>query len=241
VDGHTPGPSTDSDTGVFPVGAHPVLLVIQGVIFAYASVELCGVAAGETENPEKIMSRAINSLMWRVGLFHVGSVVLLALLLPCTAHSGDQSPFVTVMDKLGVPGAAGVMNKGQVPYGGVLLTAGFGVLGVGLNYVVPGQAFEIVLNYAPIGILGTWGMIMLCSPAFWHRSQNGRVTRPAYRLPWVPYTQIVTLLFLVGVAFLMWWGGGAGRTTVMCLPLTAALVGGWFLVRGRMREMARVE
>ncbi|MFD5036298.1 amino acid permease [Streptomyces sp. NPDC058378] len=281
VDGHTPGLSTVSDTGVFPTGALPMLLVIQGVVFAYASVELCGVAAGETEHPEKIMPRAINSIMWRVGLFYVGSVVLLALLLPYTAYSGDQSPFVTVMDKIGVPGAAGVMNlvvltaalsslnsglystgrilrsmalsgsaprftglmnKGQVPYGGILLTAGFGVLGVGLNYVVPGQAFEIVLNFASIGILGTWGMIMLCSLVFWHRSQSGRVTRPAYRLPWAPYTQIVTLAFLVGVVFLMWWGGGVGRTTVTLLPLiAAALVGGWFLVRGRVREMARAK
>ncbi|WNO75523.1 MULTISPECIES: amino acid permease [unclassified Streptomyces] len=279
VDGHTPGFSTIADGGgIFPVGMLPMLLVIQGVVFAYASVELCGVAAGETENPEKIMPKAINSIMWRVGLFYVGSVVLLALLLPYTAYSGDESPFVTVMDKLGVPGAAGVMNlvvltaalsslnsglystgrilrsmalagsaprftgrmnKGQVPYGGILLTAGFGVLGVGLNYLMPGQAFEIVLNFASIGILGTWGMIMLCSLLFWHRSQDGRVTRPSYRLPWAPYTQIVTLLFLAGVAFLMWWGGGVGRTTVMFLPLiAAALVGGWYVVRGRVRDLA---
>ncbi|MFF7205052.1 amino acid permease [Streptomyces sp. NPDC008141] len=279
VDGHTPGFSTIADGGgIFPVGMLPMLLVIQGVVFAYASVELCGVAAGETENPEKIMPKAINSIMWRVGLFYVGSVVLLALLLPYTAYSGEESPFVTVMDKLGVPGAAGVMNlvvltaalsslnsglystgrilrsmalagsaprftgrmnKGQVPYGGILLTAGFGVLGVGLNYLMPGQAFEIVLNFASIGILGTWGMIMLCSLLFWHRSQDGRVTRPSYRLPWAPYTQIVTLLFLAGVAFLMWWGGGVGRTTVMFLPLiAAALVGGWYVVRGRVRDLA---
>lgn len=279
VDGHTPGFSTITDNGgIFPTGMLPMLLVIQGVVFAYASVELCGVAAGETESPEKIMPKAINSIMWRVGLFYVGSVVLLALILPYTAYSGDQSPFVTVMDKLGVPGAAGVMNlvvltaalsslnsglystgrilrsmalsgsapaftgrmnKGQVPYGGILLTAGFGVLGVALNYVVPGQAFEIVLNFASIGILGTWGMIMLCSLLFWHRSQDGRVTRPSYQLPWAPYTQIATLFFLASVVVLMWWGGGIGRTTVMFLPLiAAALVGGWFVVCGRVNAIA---
>ncbi|TQK43516.1 asparagine:proton symporter (AAT family) [Streptomyces sp. SLBN-118] len=279
VDGHTPGFSTVTDNGgIFPTGMLPMLLVIQGVVFAYASVELCGVAAGETESPEKIMPKAINSIMWRVGLFYVGSVVLLALLLPYTAYSGDQSPFVTVMGKLGVPGAAGVMNlvvltaalsslnsglystgrilrsmalsgsaprftglmnKGKVPYGGILLTAGFGVLGVALNYRLPGQAFEIVLNFASIGILGTWGMIMLCSLLFWHHAQDGRVTRPSYRLPWAPYTQIVTLFFLAGVAFLMWWGGGVGRTTVMFVPLiAAALVGGWYLVRGRVNAIA---
>ncbi|WP_093801612.1 amino acid permease [Streptomyces sp. Wb2n-11] len=279
LDGHTPGFSTVSDGGgLFPVGMLPMLLVIQGVVFAYASVELCGVAAGETKNPEKIMPKAINSIMWRVGLFYVGSVVLLALLLPYTAYSGDESPFVTVMNKLGVPGAADVMNlvvltaalsslnsglystgrilrsmalagsapkftgrmnKGQVPYGGILLTAGFGVLGVGLNYVMPGEAFEIVLNFASIGILGTWGMIMLCSLLFWRRAREGKVTRPSYQLPWAPYTQIVTLVFLASVVVLMWWGGGIGRTTVMCLPLiAAALVGGWFVVRKRVAVLA---
>ncbi|MFD9079111.1 amino acid permease [Streptomyces erythrochromogenes] len=279
IDGHTPGLATITDNGgLFPSGVLPMLLVVQGVVFAYASVELCGVAAGETENPEKIMPKAINSIMWRVGVFYVGSVVLLALLLPYTAYSADQSPFVTVFDKLGIPGTAGimnlvvltaalsslnsglystgrilrsmalsgsapkftgVMNKGKVPYGGVLFTAAFGVAGVGLNYWMPGEAFEIVLNLASIGILGTWGMVMLCSLFFWHRSKNGLVSRPSYRLPWAPYTQIATLLFLVTVLVLMWCDGGVGRTTVMLLPaIAAALVGGWFLVRGRVAELA---
>lgn len=279
IDGHTPGLSTITDNGgLFPSGVLPMLLVVQGVVFAYASVELCGVAAGETENPEKIMPKAINSIMWRVGVFYVGSVVLLALLLPYSAYSADQSPFVTVFDKLGIPGTAGimnlvvltaalsslnsglystgrilrsmalsgsapkftgVMNKGKVPYGGVLFTAAFGVAGVGLNYWMPGEAFEIVLNLASIGILGTWGMVMLCSLFFWHRSTKGLVSRPSYRLPWAPYTQIVTLIFLVTVLVLMWSDGGVGRTTVMLLPaIAAALVGGWFLVRGRVAELA---
>ncbi|MFJ7156897.1 amino acid permease [Streptomyces sp. NPDC101118] len=279
VDGHTPGLSSITDNGgLFPAGVLPMLLVVQGVVFAYASVELCGVAAGETENPEKIMPKAINSIMWRVGVFYVGSVVLLALLLPYTAYSGDQSPFVTVFDKLGVPGTAGVMNlvvltaalsslnsglystgrilrsmamsgsaprftarmnKGKVPYGGVLFTAAFGVAGVALNYFVPSDAFEIVLNLASIGILGTWAMVMICSLLFWRRSRAGLVTRPGYRLPWAPYTQIVTLVFLVTVLVLMWSDGGVGRQTVMFLPLIgAALVGGWYLVRRRVAAIA---
>ncbi|MFC5803628.1 amino acid permease [Streptomyces formicae] len=279
VGGHTPGLSTITDNGgIFPLGVMPMMLLIQGVVFAYASVELCGVAAGETENPQKIMPKAINSIMWRVGLFYVGSVVLLALLLPYTAYSADQSPFVTLFDKLGIPGAAGVMNlvvltaalsslnsglystgrilrsmsvsgsapkftgvmnKGGVPYGGILLTAGFGVVGVFLNYVMPGDAFELVLNFASIGIIGTWGMIMVCSLLFWHRSKDGRVTRPGYRLPWAPYTQIVTLVFLASVLVLMWMDGGIGRTTVNCLPLIAlALVGGWYVVRKRVGSIA---
>ncbi|MET3987304.1 amino acid permease [Streptomyces sp. PvR034] len=279
VDGHTPGLGSITDNGgIFPAGMLPMLLVIQGVVFAYASVELCGVAAGETENPEKIMPKAINSIMWRVGVFYVGSVVLLALLLPYTAYSADQSPFVTVFDKLGVPGAAGIMNlvvltaalsslnsglystgrilrsmamsgsapkftarmnRGKVPYGGVLFTAAFGVMGVGLNYFMPDDAFEIVLNFASIGILGTWAMVMLCSLHFWRRAREGRVERPSYRLPWSPYTQIVTLVFLVAVLVLMWCDDGVGRRTILFLPIiAAALAGGWFMVRRRVAEIA---
>ncbi|GGO97800.1 amino acid permease [Wenjunlia tyrosinilytica] len=275
VDGNVPGPGLVLDNGgIFPNGLLPMLLVMQGIVFAYASVELVGITAGETSQPEKIMPKAINSIMWRIGVFYVGSVLLLAMLLPWDGYSASQSPFVTVLSHVGVPAAAGVMNlvvltaamsslnsglystgrilrsmalagsaprftgvmsRSQVPYGGILLTAGFCVLGVGLNYLVPSKAFEIVLNFAAIGILSTWAMIMVCHLLFCRAAAEGRVTRPGYRLPGAPYTQIATLVFLVGVLVLMWADGGAGRITVMLIPaIAAALVAGWFCVRRRV-------
>ncbi|MEU3519891.1 amino acid permease [Streptomyces sp. NPDC006654] len=279
IGGHAPGLSTITDNGgIFPSGVMPMLLLIQGVVFAYAAVELCGIAAGETDDPAKVMPKAINSIMWRVGVFYVGSVVLLSLLLPYTAYHSGESPFVTVLEKLGIPGGAGVMNlvvltaalsslnsglystgrvlrsmslsgsapgfagamnKNGVPYGGILLTAAFGVAGVLLNYVMPADAFELVLNIASVGIIGTWGLIMICSLLFWRRSTQGGVTRPSYRLPWAPYTQIVTLLFLASVPVLMWADGGVSRTTVEMIPLVAlVLVAGWFIARRRVAARA---
>ena len=44
--------------------------------FAYAGIELIGTAAGEAQDAKKILPRAINSVMWRIALFYVGSVVL---------------------------------------------------------------------------------------------------------------------------------------------------------------------
>ncbi|WP_406048699.1 amino acid permease [Streptomyces virginiae] len=280
VDGHHPGLSVISDNGgVFPNGLLPMLLITQGVIFAYAAVELVGVTAGETENPEKIMPKAINSIMWRVALFYVGSVILLSMLLPWNKYVAGESPFVTVLSNIGVPAAGGVMNlvvltaamsslnsglystgrilrsmamsgsaprftsamsRSQVPYGGILLTTGICVLGVGLNFVVPAEAFEIVLNFAAIGILATWGMIMICHLLFWRKTQQGELTRPGYRLPGSPWTEIVTLGFLASVLVLMYADGGAARTTVLCLPLiVGALVAGWFGVRGGVAGMRR--
>ncbi|WP_410649226.1 amino acid permease [Amycolatopsis sp. cmx-4-54] len=274
IDGTTPGFSLISDNGgIFPAGLLPMVLIVQGVVFAYASVELVGVAAGETENPRKIMPKAINSIMWRIGIFYVGSVVLLAMLMPWDSYSKNESPFVTVLSHIGVPQAGnvmnlvvltaalsslnsglystgrilrsmslagsapkftGVMNKNHVPYGGILLTSAVCVVGVGLNAVVPSQAFEIVLNFAAIGILGTWAIIVLSHLLFVRKAKRGEVERPSYRLPFSPYTEIATLIFLVAVVVLMGFDE-VGRITLYCLPVIGlALVAGWFGVRKRI-------
>ncbi|WP_158892273.1 amino acid permease [Amycolatopsis anabasis] len=275
IDGTAPGPQLIADHGgVFPNGVLPMVLIVQGVVFAYASTELVGVAAGETEHPEKVMPKAINSIMWRIGIFYVGSVVLLAMLMPWSSYSKSESPFVTVLSHIGVPAAGdvmnlvvltaamsslnsglystgrilrsmaiagsspkftGVMNSRNVPYGGILLTSSVCVLGVVLNYLVPKDAFEIVLNFAAIGILGTWAIIVLSHLLFWRKAKRGEVTRPAYRLPGSPVTEIVTLAFLATVVVLMWFDKPAGRVTVLALPVIAlALVIGWFFVRRRI-------
>ncbi|OIJ88867.1 L-asparagine permease [Streptomyces sp. MUSC 14] len=282
VDGHTPGLSVISDHGgIFPHGLMPVVLVMQGVIFAYAALELVGVAAGETAEPEKVVPRAVNSIMWRVGLFYVGSVVLLALLLPGSVYSADESPFVTVLSKIGVPAAGDVMNlvvltaamsslnsglystgrilrsmamagsapkftarmsRSQVPYGGILLTCGVCVLGVGLNYFVPSQAFEIVLNVASLGIISTWVIIMICHMVFVRRARAGLVTRPHFQLKFSPVIEIVTITFLLICLGMMWNDPDVGRKTILLIPVIAVmLVAGWFAVRRRVSANAEKE
>lgn len=126
IKGETTGPSVIAHNGgLFPSGVLPLVLVTTGVVFAYAAVELVGTAAGETQDPEKIMPRAINSVIARIALFYVGSLVLLGLLLPYTAFRSGESPFVTFFSRIGVDGAGSVMNL-------VVLTAAFSSLNAGL-------------------------------------------------------------------------------------------------------------
>jgi L-asparagine permease len=132
------------------------------------------------------------------------------------------------------PRFTAAMNRNQVPYGGILLTAAVCVLGVGLNYLVPAEAFEIVLNFASVGILSTWGIIMLSHLLFVRSAERGEVARPGFRLPWSPYTQILTLAFLASVVVLMAFDE-VGRITLMTMPLIIlAMVAGWFAVRRRI-------
>lgn len=274
IGGSSAGPQLLTDHGgLFPAGVLPLVLVMQGVVFAYASIELVGVAAGESENPREVIPRAINTIIVRIGIFYVGSVVLLAMLMPWTAYSAGESPFVTVLSNIGVPAAGHVMNlvvltaamsslnsglystgrilrsmsmagsaprftaamnRNQVPYGGILLTAAVCVLGVGLNYLVPAEAFEIVLNFASIGILSTWGIIIVSHLLFVRSAARGEVARPGFQLPWSPYTQILTLTFLASVVVLMAFDE-VGRITLMTMPLIIlAMVAGWYAVRGRI-------
>nr|WP_256869896.1 amino acid permease [Paenarthrobacter ureafaciens] len=69
-----------------PHGVLPMIILMQGVISAYASIELVGTAAGETSNPEKITPKAINSVVIRIAVFYVGSAILLALVMPYTSY-----------------------------------------------------------------------------------------------------------------------------------------------------------
>jgi len=126
IDGHVPGFGTLFENGgLIPNGLLPAMLVVQGVIFAYASIELVGTAAGETENPRDVIPKAIKAVVFRLVVFYVGSVLLLSLLLPYTAYSGGESPFVTFFGKIGVQGADIIMNL-------VVLTAVLSSLNAGL-------------------------------------------------------------------------------------------------------------
>ncbi|NUR93004.1 MAG: amino acid permease [Nonomuraea sp.] len=99
-----------SHGGFFPNGFPVVLMSLQSVVFAYASIELVGIAAGETAEPNRVMPKAINGVVWRIAVFYVGSIILLAMALPWTAYSAGTSPFVTFFADLGVPWAADAMN-----------------------------------------------------------------------------------------------------------------------------------
>jgi L-asparagine permease len=117
--------NTLSHGGLFPTGFGIALMTLQAVVFAYAAIELVGIAAGETKNPEKIMPRAINGVVYRIAIFYVGSVLLLTMLLPWHHYTGTESPFVTVFSALGIPVVGDIMNA-------VVLTAALSSCNSGL-------------------------------------------------------------------------------------------------------------
>lgn len=99
-----------SHGGFFPKGFSGFLTSFQMVIFAFVGIEIVGLTAGETANPEKDIPKAINSLPLRIGLFYIGSMIAIMAVQPWNTIKTTSSPFVQVFSAIGIPAAAGILN-----------------------------------------------------------------------------------------------------------------------------------
>lgn len=96
--------------GFFPNGFLPVLLSVVFITFSLVGSEVAAIAAGESENPEKNVMKAINSVVWRILVFFIGSVAVLVTVLPWNAKDLLKTPYASVFDMAGLPAAAQIMN-----------------------------------------------------------------------------------------------------------------------------------
>lgn len=96
--------------GFFPTGISGFLKSFQMVLFAFVGIEMVGLTAGETQDPEKNLPKAINNLPIRIGLFYVGSMIIIMSVYPWNKLVENQSPFVQVFSDIGIQSAAAVIN-----------------------------------------------------------------------------------------------------------------------------------
>jgi AAT family amino acid transporter len=96
--------------GFFPTGLDGFLLSLQMAIFAYVGIEMIGLSAGETENPEKTIPIAIDSLIVRILVFYGGALFVILSIYPWNEVGQVGSPFVAMFEKLGLREAAGIVN-----------------------------------------------------------------------------------------------------------------------------------
>lgn len=139
--------------GFAPNGALQLVVVMTGVVFSFSAIEIVGVSAGEAKDPEESMPKAINSVVLRIAIFYIGSILVLSMLLPTSEYSGEQSPFVTALSSLNIPALAGIMNF-------VVLTAAISGVNATLyacvrllrNLAAHGQAPEVMSKVSHRGV-----------------------------------------------------------------------------------------
>lgn len=130
VFGLWPGKGADfsnltSHGGFMPWGFGAITVGIVTVIFSMVGAEIATIAAAESQDPERAVAKAANSVILRILIFYVGAVLLLVLIVPWNDESVSASPFVAAFNAMGIPYADHVMNA-------VVLTAVLSCLNSGM-------------------------------------------------------------------------------------------------------------
>jgi len=111
--------------GFMPNGIVPVLTGAVAATGFYFGTEIVTVAAAESAEPERAVAEAMQSVIWRVLIFYVGSIFLVVAILPWNDIKLMARPYVSVLEALRIPGAATVMSL-------IILTAVLSALNSGL-------------------------------------------------------------------------------------------------------------
>ena len=111
--------------GFFPNGIWGVVTAMVVVMFSFGGVELIGITAGEADNPRRTIPKAINQVVYRILVFYVGAIFVMLAIFPWNEIGQDGSPFVIIFDRIGVAGAATLLNV-------VVLTAAVSAYNSGL-------------------------------------------------------------------------------------------------------------
>ncbi|MEU0886184.1 amino acid permease [Lentzea sp. NPDC005914] len=121
--------------GFLPNGASPVFAAMLVVVFSFFGAEIATVAAGESENPQRAVQTAVRSVVWRILVFYLGSIAVVVTLLPWDDAGVAKSPYVAVLERIGLPGAATVMDV-------IVLTSVLSCLNSGL-YTASRMAYSL--------------------------------------------------------------------------------------------------
>jgi AAT family amino acid transporter len=100
--------------GFLPYGIQGVWMAMVFVIFSYIGTEVVAVTAGEAQDPQKAVPRAMRSMVTRLSIFYIGAIVVLVGIAPWNqvqpGADVTASPFVRVFHTMGIPAAAHLIN-----------------------------------------------------------------------------------------------------------------------------------
>lgn len=106
------------------------------VVFSFMGSEIVTLAAGESEDPQRAVTKATNSVIWRIGVFYLGSIFVVLTLLPWNDESIlAKGSYVASLDSIGIAHAGQIMNV-------IVLTAVLSCLNSGL-YTASRMAFSL--------------------------------------------------------------------------------------------------
>lgn len=134
--------------GFVPNGWGEVISKAVPAVAFFVGVELVTLAAAESAEPGRMVARATNAVVARVLLFYVGSMFVIVTVMAWNTKGVQTSPFVSVLETIGIPGAGDLMNA-------IILTAVLSSLNSGL-YATSRMLFALTQRgHAPKALVKT--------------------------------------------------------------------------------------
>ncbi|APX71475.1 amino acid permease [Companilactobacillus allii] len=96
--------------GFFTGGLKGFVFALSIVVASYQGVEVIGITAGEAEDPQNNIVRAIRSIVGRILIFYIGAIFVIVSIYPWDKLGTIGSPFVETFAKVGITFAAEIIN-----------------------------------------------------------------------------------------------------------------------------------
>jgi AAT family amino acid transporter len=155
-----------AEGGFFPHGYWAVLITMVLVLVNFQGSEIIGLAAGESDNPERSIPIAIRNVTWRIIALYVVPLTLLVTIFPWQQASTEQSVFAAALDRYGLNWAGGFFsfvvltaavscsNSGL--YGCARAVYALGREGLGPEWLGRTNRFGVPHNATLLSIAGCW-------------------------------------------------------------------------------------
>ena len=95
--------------GFAPSGWLAALAAVTTVIFSMMGAEIVTIAAVESPEPARAVARMSSSVITRILVFYVGSILFVLAVVPWTQVVPGQSPFTLALDTMRIPFASTIM------------------------------------------------------------------------------------------------------------------------------------
>ncbi|MFP5019650.1 GABA permease [Pseudonocardia phyllosphaerae] len=92
--------------GFMPNGPGAVIAAVLVTMFSFMGTEIVTIAAAESGNPAYQIGKATRSVIWRIGIFYLASILLVVAIVPWTdPRLPESGSYQTALEVLGIPGA----------------------------------------------------------------------------------------------------------------------------------------
>ena len=136
----------------------------------------------------------------------INFVVLTAALSSCNSGIFSTGRMLYSLSLQGTaPKMFGKLSKSHVPMNGILISASFLLIGVILNYLVPGKVFTYVSSITTFAGIWTWGIILITQMKFRKTLTQNQIKELKFPSLFYPYANWISLAFLAFVVIVMFF------------------------------------